>query len=208
MFFFDSFMIIPFIMGIFWLLFSRWLGNLQIKKYPNSFLSIPIINEIFIVWTGRVVGVATIIIALYSCTFPDTSIMRKDENVIMLLEKGKIIEGEVIKSWYSEDAPLGWKLMYQFKAKKPETQEEKTYYSMVWGPKPYYADLPKGDTIDVIYYSKNPKINCEIRYFLNYPGYRHTFKEAGKLYLLDKFRDEYEVKNYGYILWYDLQSQK
>ena len=134
--------------------------------------------------------------------------MNKDENRIVLLQEGEITRGEVYQSKYETWAPEGWEIVYKFNIKNSSDAKNVTYWGEAEGPKFYYANLHKGDTISVIYYPGNPKINCEMYYFLNHPSYRHTFKKAGKLHLLDKFRDEYEVKDYALVQWYDLQRQK
>jgi hypothetical protein len=134
--------------------------------------------------------------------------MFKNENRLVLLEKGEITQGEVVKSFYGKLAPDGWKVLYKFNAEKPLTGEEKTYWGSAKGPKKYYANLPAGEPVTIIYYPSNPKINCEIKYMLNHPSYRITFQDAGKLALLDKYREEYDLEDYTLVGWYRLQRQK
>jgi hypothetical protein len=127
----------------------------------------------------------------------------------VLLEDGKITLGEVFKSGYQRfGLRKSYRLIYKFKAKEPSTSEEKTYWGSAEGPTKYYAGLAAGDTVEVIYGSLNPKINCEIREFLNNPNYRQTFNKTGKLHLLDKFKDKYEMEDYSFEEWYKLQWQK
>ena len=134
--------------------------------------------------------------------------MRKDENRLVLLERGNITEGRIFKSWYDNYAPEGWMVLYNFKTSNPADGEAKTYWGSAHGPKKYYANLSEGDTATIIYNPSNPKINCEIYDFLNHPSYRNTFKEAGKLKLLDRFRDKYKFEDYSYLTWYDSAKQK
>ncbi len=135
--------------------------------------------------------------------------MKKAENRLVLLERGKIIEGSVFKGWFDNWAPPAWMILYSFKASNPADGEEETYWGSARGPKKYYANLSKGDTVSIIYNPSNPKINCEIYNFLNDPSYRRTFRKTGKLELLDsRFRDQYKFETYSEMTWLDSAREK
>ena len=209
MFFFNIGWIPFLIFGMFCLLFAKSLGNWGIKSKPDSFFSIPIVNKIFVVWTFRAIGIAAIGVFLYmSMNAPPRGMMKKGENRLVLLEQGKITKGEIVKSWYDNWAPPAWMVLYNFKILNPADDEAKTYWGSARGPKKYYANLSEGDPATIIYNPSNPKVNCEIYYFLNHPSYRYTFKGAGKLKLLDRFRDKYKFEDYSEMKWYDLARQK
>jgi hypothetical protein len=115
---------------------------------------------------------------------------------------------EVVRSFYQKLASEGWRVLYRINVQSPGTRQEKTYWGSAQGPKKYYGDLSPGEPLTIIYYPLNPKINCEIKYMLNHPNYRSTFKRAGKLDLLNEYRNEYELEDYTYVQWYRLQRQK
>lgn len=136
------------------------------------------------------------------------ALMLKDENRIALLENGIVGEGRVVKARYKMGAPKGWTLYYELDVNDPVTNSLTTYIGRAEGPKRYYAYLKPGDEATVIYCPSNPKINCEIKYFLNSPNYRRTFKKAQKLHLLDKFRDEYPLEDVDRDKWYEEREKK
>ncbi len=209
MFFFNIGWIPFLIFGMFCLLFAKPIVNFGLKNKLDSFFSRPNIRQIFLVWPFRLLGVAAIGVFLYmGMNSPPRDMMNKDENRLVLLEQGKITEGMVVKSWFDNWAPPAWMVLYNFKTSNPADDEEETYWGSARGPKKYYANLSEGDTVSIIYNPSKPKINCEIYYFLNHPSYRKTFRDAGKLKLLDRFRDEYKFEDYSYMKWYDLARQK
>jgi hypothetical protein len=202
-------MIFTFIIGATFLVFARPIINRVERWRPDHLFGGPIFREIFVVWTLRAIGIMTLVLSFWMCIDnPPRGMMNKDENRLILLEEGKITEGEVVKTFYQEWASEGWKLLYKINVENLVTGEEKTYWGSAQGPKKYYANLLPGEPITIIYYPLNPKINCEIKYMLNYPGYRKTFQDVGKLALLDKYRDEYELEDYALIEWFRLQWQK
>jgi len=136
--------------------------------------------------------------------------IRGDEDRLVLLEQGEITEGKIVKCWYDKEAPAGWEVLYSFKISNPRDGKAKTYWGTAWGPKKYYADFSEDDSVMIIYNPLNPKMNCEIYFFLNNPNYRYTFREAGKLELLNKFRDEYRdmFENYSVMRWHNEAKQK
>jgi len=197
------------IIGMFFLLFAKPIVNFGLKNKQDSFFNRPIIRQIFLVWGFRAIGIMTIGAFLHTCiNHPYRGMMRKDENRLVLLERGKTTEGKVVKSWYDNYAPEGWEVLYNFKIFDSTDNKAESYWGSANGPKKYYANLSKGDIVTVIYNPSNPKINCEIYYFLNHPSYRKTFRDAEKLKLLDRFRDEYKFEDYSYMKWYDLARQK
>jgi len=208
--FFFNISLVPFlIFGICVFLLAKPLGNWQIKKSPHSFFSIPIINKIFIIWTSRAIGFAAICIFLImGMNRPWRGMMEKEVNRLILLEEGKITEGKIVKRWYDDWAPSAWMVLYDFEISDPANDKAKTYWGSARGPKNYYANLSEGDSVSIIYYQSKPKINCEMYYFLNHPSYRKTFRETGKLELLNRFRDEYKFEDYSYMTWYDSAREK
>lgn len=135
--------------------------------------------------------------------------IRKDKNLIALLERGKIVDANVVNaSWRLGKSYIGWRVDYDFKAIDPIIHKLKAYWGRSHGPKYYYAELSVGDVVSVIYDACDPKINCEIKRFLNHPGYRNAFKKAGKRHLLDKFEDEYELEYFTHERWGHLQGQR
>jgi len=198
-----------FIIGMFWILFAKPIVNWGLKSKPNSVFNKPVIRQAFLVWPFRILGVAAIGVFLYmGINRPYMGMMKKAENRLFLLEAGEITEGKVVKRWYDNWAPPAWMVLYNFKILNPADGEEKTYWGSARGPKKYYANFSEGDTVAIIYNPSNPKINCEIYLFLNDPCYRYTFKEAGKLKLLDKFRDKYKFEDYSEMKWLELAREK
>jgi hypothetical protein len=141
---------------------------------------------------------------------PDRSMMYHNKNLILLLEQGRTIEGKVLERWYDKWRPAGWMIFYSFEVPNPKEGKLEIYYGSAKGPKHYYASLPKGDTITIIYYPAEPKINSEIYEFLSDPHYLSAFKQTGKLELYDKFRDKYKDKfeNHSLFQWYKESSRK
>ena len=80
------------------------------------------------------------------------------------------MDANVTKSYYEKGAPEGWKVNYDFEAINPITNEQEVYWGWSQGPKLYYADLCYGDMVTIIYDPCDPRINCEIRRFLNSPS--------------------------------------
>lgn len=176
------------------------------RKY-QGFPNLPLTQVMKIV--GVVLISAGIMVFLVkNDRWPWRTLMVKDTNRIALLENGEITQGQVVKVYYQRGAPNGWTLDYNFLVEDPCTQEISTYEGSAQGPKKYYAYLSKGDPQTIIYWPVKPEVNCEIRYFLNHPDYRWTFKKAGKLKLLDKFRNKYEIEDYSTKEWFKLQWQK
>ncbi len=204
MWFFDIRMLPSLVFGIVVLLISRRMGNWQIRRDPDSFASVPIINKIFIVWAARAVGIMAIgIFFSMGMNSPPRGMMRKAENRLILLEEGQIVKGEVVECWFDNLAPPAWMILYSFEAPNPKDGQAKTYWGSARGPKQYYAKFSEGDPVSVIYNPAKPKMNCEMYYFLNEPQYRRTFRKAGKLELLANFEDEYELVDYSEMSWLD-----
>lgn len=176
------------------------------RKY-QGFPNLPLTQVMKII--GFVLILVGIIVFLVkNDVWPWRTLMVKGTNRIALLENGAITKGQVVKVFYQEWAPSGWRLDYNFFAEDPCTQEIRAYVGSAQGPKKYYAHLSEGDPQTIIYWPVKPEVNCEIRYFLNDPSYRWTFKKAGKLKLLDKFRNKYEIEDYSTKGWCELMWQK
>jgi hypothetical protein len=146
----------------------------------------------------------------WSIDQPYRGMMNDNKTLVGLLEQGRTIEGKILKRWYQEGRPPGWEIFYSFEVPNPKDGKLEIYYGSACGPKNYYGSLSKGDTITIIYYPAEPKINSEIYEFLNDPNYRWVFKQTGKLELFNKFRDKYKDKfeNYADITWWYNQSRR
>ncbi|NIP50743.1 MAG: hypothetical protein GWN76_03095, partial [candidate division Zixibacteria bacterium] len=112
------------------------------------------------------------------------SSLKRDKGKLLLLERGLITQGKVNKAFYQILSPAGWEVVYEFNANNPNRNQPEKYVGSSQGPEKYYKGLENGSAIPVIYDPCNPKLNCEVRCFLNNPVFRHTFNKAGKLYLL------------------------
>jgi len=208
MYFIEGIQIPPLVFGLVLLTFAIPITDFLGKTKSGKLLQIKVFRLLFI-WGYRLLGIACIIVSLYSAkNCPQGSIMNYKKNQIKLLEHNNVVEGIVLESQYTESAPIGWGVLYQFVAINPETKKQKTYWGGTGGPKDYYSELSPGDKITIIYYPPNPNISSEIRAFLNHPSHRYVFKEAGVLHLVDKYKDKYQVKDYGLTEWYDAQAEK
>jgi hypothetical protein len=208
--FFWNIGLVPFlVIGILWILVAKPIAIFTIKKHPISFLS-PVFSQLLIVWMFRILGI--IIIAVFFCMSIDRpwmGRMKKAENQLILLESGEIAEGKIIRRWYDDWAPSAWMVLYSFEAPNPANGEVKTYYGSARGPKQYYSSLSAGDNVSILYNPSNPKLNCEMYRFLNYPGYRRTFRQAEKTdLLLMRFKDHYKFETYSYMTWHNAARQK
>lgn len=135
-------------------------------------------------------------------------LMSKYKNKLALLERGKITSTKVARVYYEYGAPEGWKVEYEFIVKDPALNNVKPFWGWSQGPKKYIAVLSEEESIDIIYDPCDPRINCEIKCFLNSPTFRSTFKKADKLSMLDIFRDKYELEEYTTKEWYRQQRIK
>lgn len=181
------------------------------KCYPAESERLSGLGGVFDPWALRVGGLVFLVVGfLVSAQNPRPwrTLMSRDENIIALLEKGRIAEGRVVKVFYQRWAPEGWRLDYEFDANDPATGAVATYIGSAQGPRRYYARLKPGEEVTVIYYPPDPRITCEIRQLLNDPTYRFTFNKAGKMHLLDKFRAEYEVEDISFKEWCKQQWDK
>jgi hypothetical protein len=182
-------------------------------------LSLPSINKMFssslnplpsrlvrvgYIWQLRISGVILIIVAvLILMSGPSTGILYKRTNRLLLLEQGQITEGQINKLSYRLS---GWAAVYLFEANDPASNQKKIYWGTSRGPKAYYNE--PGKPISIIYLLSNPRVNYEIKSFLNDPSFRNTFKKADKLELLNKYRDKYPIENYSSEEWRKLHEQK
>jgi len=196
-------------LGVIILLFAGRISDVLRGLSKNSGLSADKYRSLLYVWPTRAMSIMLIGFGILEATSgPPQGLMKKDVNRIALLENGKIIKGEVTKIYYQHLASEGWKVIYKFITEEPDTNQEKTYWGSAQGPKKYYINLCTGDPITIIYNPLNPEVNCEIRYFLNNPSYRYSFKKAEKLDLLDKYKNEYELEDYSFKEWFNLTRQK
>ncbi len=209
--FFWNISLLPFLVfGLFALVMARPIAGLGFRRKRDSLLDKPTFLQIVALWSARVVGIACISFFFrMSIDNPWMGRMKKAENQLILLEHGAIAEGRVVRGWYDDWAPSAWMILYSFEATKPANGKTKTYYGSARGPKQYYSRLSMGDSVSIIYNPSNPKLNCEMYCFLNYPGYRRTFRQAGKIeLLLEKFKDKYKFEIYSYMTWHDSARQK
>ncbi len=197
------------VMGLFFLFLAKDITNIMLKHCSNSKFTTSKFRNLLYIWPTRFMGVICLAFAFFiASSGPGQAMTKNDENRILLLEEGQIVQGAVTKSFYQYLASEGWKIVYTFNAEEPKTGKEKTYSGSAQGPWQYYSRLSTGEPVTIIYRPSDPAINCEIKYFLNYPSFRNTFKAAGKLHLLDKFRNEYPIEDYSFKEWFRLQREK
>jgi hypothetical protein len=190
----------------YWLFKNNWAIQVRGPR-DNKLLYSPLARQLFYVWPLRGVGISLVIIGLASSRYPP-NVLDTDAERISLLQKGVVTEATVLRVYYGEWAPKGWKVEYSF---KPETTEAESNSVIRWvsrGPKKYFDALSADDLITVIYSPDNPEINSEIRCLLNHPITRSTLKRARKKELLDKFREKYVLEEYSFNEWYDLQQTR
>ena len=203
-----SFMTISFVwltLGTLLILFAKRVADLGLRMPVNLRFISPAMNRLLYVWGVRLAGIAFVVFGLLfprTDPWPWRTIMIEDENRIALLEKGETIQGKVTTVYYQHAGPKGWRIDYQFDVNGPHTDAVTTYFGSAQGPRGYYARLEVGEEVSIMYLPQNPRINCEIKYFLNNPDYRYTFREGQKLHLLDKFRDQYPVEDVDRNKWY------
>ncbi len=173
--------------------------------FPKIFLNLTSISK---VRPGglRLLGIMFFLVAYTQFGNGPPRYLYKHENTIALLEGGKIVKARVTKLQYMR--PHGWQIIYSFDAQNPSTDEKKKHLGASFGPAKYYKDLSKGDSVEIIYSPLAPKINCEMRCFLNNPSHRYDFKKAGKLNLLEKFGNKYELEDFTFASWHELLKQK
>ena len=200
--------IVPIALGIIILLLAGRIADTIRRASLYQGLAAQKYRNILFVWPIRFAGIIALCFGFWISTCgPARHMMDKGENRLALLENGKVIRGEVTKAFYQHIMPAGWKVIYRFRV-EDQGSNQTTYWGSAQGPKEYYAGLSSGDPVTIVYYPLKPKINCEIRYFLNHPGYRETFEEAGKLGLIDKFEDKCEIERYSFREWYRTQQQR
>lgn len=197
------------ILGLFLVVFAQDIGALILKHPSLKLFREAVLHRLLYVWPIRVMGVILLVFAFFIARAgPSMAALKSDKNRIALLENGIVIKGTVAKSYYQQLAPKGWKVIYTFTAQDGTSSEQRTFDGSSQGPSKYYAQLLEHDEIEIIYEPSNPKLSSEIRCFLNDPGYRRTFKKAGKLKLLERFRDKYEIEDYSFEQWHREQWHK
>jgi hypothetical protein len=197
------------VFGVAFLVFGKHLANFVLSCSGRHKLTGPKYHGLLYIWPTRFMGVICLILGfLMAMSGPSQSSLKKTRNRLALLENGVLAKAEVVKVVFQQLAPAGWEVVYKFNAKDPVTEEEKAYVGSTQGPKKYYARLSKGDEIVVIYQPGEPKLNCEINCFLNSPSFRHTFKKASKLNLLDRFRNTFVIEEYSFEEWYRQQQKR
>ena len=197
------------ILGIFFIILAAKATKRISRFSPESRFNTPLLRNLFFFLPISAIGVMCFISAfVVSKGVPMHRNLKSDKGRLLLLERGVIAQGTVRKVFFREWAPMGWKVVYEFDVSDPKTGQPKNYTGSSQGPKKYYSHLSEGQVVTVIYDPCNPNLNCEIRRFLNKPSFRRTFKRKGKIHLLDKFKDEYEIESYAYKEWYELQWEK
>ena len=197
------------VFGVVFLVFGKHLANFVLSCSGRHKLTAPKYHGLLYIWPTRFMGVICLTIAiLIAMSSPSQSSLKKARNRLALLESGVLAKAEVTRVVYQKLAPAGWEVIYKFETRDPISRKVRAYVGSTQGPKKYYANLSKEDTITVVYDPCIPGLNCEIKSFSNHPSFRHTFKKAGKLNLLDRFRDTFEIEDYTFEEWYRLQQRK
>lgn len=197
------------VIGIVSLVFAKKIADFMLSFLPGHKFNKQPYKSLLYTWPIRFVGIICLGFSfLIFSSGPSTIYMNKDKNRIILLEDGVIIKAKIKRCYFQRLAPEGWKVTYEFIVEDSKTHEEKAFFGSSQGPKEYYCNLSRGDTLDIIYNPQNPKVNCEIKCFLNHPSHRSTFKKAGKLNLIDKFSEQYKLENYTFKQWYRLQQRR
>jgi len=200
-------LIVLFTLGLSFLFFAQKITKFIFYLSPENMFNTPLLRSLFIVWPIRVIGVMCLISGVIILkSNPMSEDLKSDSSVLLLLEKGVITQGKVDKVFYQLIAPVGWKVIYNFEAKDPETSQVKSFIGSSQGPKKYYNNLSQGDPITVIYDESRPKLNCEIKCFLNDPVFSRLYRKPENLHLLDRFRGKYEIESYTYREWYSQQQ--
>lgn len=195
------------ILGLLFLLFAKKITKLIFHFSPDNRFNTPLLRNMFCVLPIWGMGLMCLVFAfIISNSSPMHSSLKRGKGRLLLLEKGLITQGIVDKVSYQIISPAGWEVVYKFNTNNPRTNQPEKYIGSSQGPEKFYKGLEKGSSISVIYDPCNPKLNCEVRRFLNHPSFRHTFNKAGKLYLLDRFRDRYEIETYTFREWYGQQQ--
>lgn len=209
--YFDFPLVPIFAIGGILVVFAKRVASPKIPPRPGSDTAPAEFRDPVRLWAMRILGLLFIAFGLFIATDPRVKYrteMGKDKNRLALLERGQITEGKVSKAYYRRGAPEGWAVYYAFTVQDVNATPGKEFSGNSEGPKKYYSGLVAGDLVQVIYLPENPEINCEVKRLLNYPVSQATFEKAGKLGLLDKFRDEYEIENYSLEEWYRQQQEK
>jgi len=194
------------IIGIVSLVFAKKIADFMLSFLPGHKFNKQSYKNLLYIWPIRFIGIFCLGFSFLIFTRgPSRIFMNSDKIQIDLLEGGEIIQAKVQKVHFQHLASSGWKVIYKFSSINPKMDEMEIFVGSSQGPKEYYYNLSKGDTLDVIYNPQDPKINCEIRCFLNHPSHRSTFKKAGKLNLIDKFSERYKLEDYTFKQWYRLQ---
>jgi hypothetical protein len=201
--------VVLFIIGVAFLLFAKLITKPILQKLPKGRFESALSRKLLFLWPTRAIGIMCIVFGfVIAMSGPANTSLKKGSNRLLLLERGTLAPANVRKVFRQSVAPAGWKVIYEFDAKEPVIGELKTYIGSAQGPMKYYVPLSNGAKIAVIYDPCNPKLNCEIRCFLNKPSFRNTFRKAGKLNLLERFRNTYRIEDYTFEEWYRQQQQK
>lgn len=187
-------MLFELIAGIALLTFAIPITNFLDKHQPSTLLKKT--SRLHILWMIRCLGLFLLYIAADSGSYrPNPNLMKKEENMIILLEEGKIAEGEVIKLFYDKKANIN-AFFYKFITDDPETGQLKVFWSTS-NPYNYLeSQLQVGDNIEIIYHPSKPEISMEIKDFLSNKWHLRVFSENNKLDLLQRFRDKYPIEDY------------
>jgi hypothetical protein len=205
--YFDVVIFAMFVVGGLLMVSAKYAASPKIPTRPGSEDPPVELRNPFQLWTMRVAGLLVIAAGMHAAMDAGgryQTEMGKEENKIALLERGRIVEGKVTKAY---DQPE-WGVHYKFVPQDADAAKGKEFSGYCEGPKKYYSGLSPGDSVVVIYLPDKPRINGEIRWFLNCPYNRKAFKEAGKLGLLNKFGDRYDLDDYSDEEWFKQQREK
>jgi hypothetical protein len=198
--------IVLLIIGLSLVVFSAKIAKLMFRPPPESKFNTRFIRYVFFVVPICGIGLMFLLLAFLERKGAAMhSSLKSARGVILLYERGVITRAKVKQASYQIWAPAGWEVTYAFDTNDPQTGQRTKYTGSSQGPEKYCRSAT-GSSVSVIYDPCYPSVNCEIRCFLNDPSFRHYLKKKDKLYLLDRFREEYELESYTFKEWYSQQQ--
>jgi hypothetical protein len=124
-----------------------------------------------------------------------SSELTKMENNILVLQDGQITEGIITRTYFMKGAPTGWAVNFTYEVNGI------VYSGKAYGPKKMYGGKKLGESVNVLYARKNPRINREIEFFINYPGNKEFADQLGFGKEFSELMDMCEYTQYSLDEW-------